>query len=293
MSRNVINLLGVAAILTVITACVCNPGKNTNNSGGASPSPSASPSASPESTKSRNASENEDKGNFVVEHVDVQDPAYEKIDAAIRKNRILEDAADDLNSALSLPRDITLRSKDCGEPNAFYNPDDVSVTMCYELMDHFFETFLKSGLSEDEAFQQMFAATKFVFLHELGHALIDQYQLPITANQEDAADRCSAFINIEELGDDGVKSVLAAADAFRLESKDGGKISGGELADEHLLSEQRFFNALCMLYGSNPDKFSNIVTKGYLPKARAVRCPNEYQLNADAWSKLLKPWRKK
>jgi hypothetical protein len=34
---------------------------------------------------------------------------------------------------LILPTDIALRMSDCGEANAFYNPQDQSVTMRYEL----------------------------------------------------------------------------------------------------------------------------------------------------------------
>jgi Putative metallopeptidase len=48
-----------------------------------------------------------------------------------------------------------------------------------------------------------------------------------------------------------------------------------------------------MVYGSNPTKYSSIVEKGYLPEARAVRCPSEYQRTAESWSTLLAPWRKK
>ena len=83
----------------------------------------------------------------------------------------------------------------------------------------------------------------------------------------------------------------AAADAFAIESK---RRTNGrqDLADEHLLKEQRFYNSLCMIYGSNSAKYESIVTKGYLPKERAVRCENEYQRTSDSWRNLLQPWRK-
>jgi hypothetical protein len=159
-------------------------------------------------------------------------------------------------------------------------------------MEHFFKVFKAGGSTDEVAYQKMFECIRFVFLHEVGHALIDQYKLPIMGNEEDAADRCSAYINLEELGDDGVKAVFAAADAFAIESK----LTAGKdrnMADEHLLSEQRFYNSLCMLYGSNTAKYENIVTQGYLPKERAVRCETEYQKTVDSWVSLLAPWRKK
>jgi hypothetical protein len=85
--------------------------------------------------------------------------------------------------------------------------------------------------------------------------------------------------------------VFAAADAFNIESKmnPGGSRN---LADEHLLQEQRFYNSLCMVYGSDTNKYAYIVNQGYLPKERAVRCPSEYQRTVDSWIDLLQPWRK-
>lgn len=237
------------------------------------------------------AAKKKDNGDFIAEYTEVQSPAFKEIDRQVREARLLENAARKLNAALMLPRDIRLRTKDCKEINAFYDADDHSVTMCYELMEHFYRTFKSGGASDEVAYQKMNDAVRFVFLHEIGHALIDQYDLPVAGNEEDAADRCSAYINLKELGEDGVKAVYAAADAFAIESKQGDN-SSRNLADEHLLREQRFYNTLCMIYGSDPAKHGKIVGDGYLPKERAVRCQGEYQRAVDSWMSLLEPWRK-
>ena len=296
MRKNLVNFSIALGILFVITACVCKPERNGEPSS-SDPTPSPDIRSSNTSTKSSPATADQpgkkkDEGDFIVEHVDITTSKYAEIDRQVRQEKLLEKAADGLNRALILPQDITLRTKDCNEVNAFYNPNDSSVTVCYELMEHFFKVFKAGGSSDDLAYQKMFDAVRFVFLHEIGHALIDQYKLPVMGNEEDAADRCSAYINLEELGDEGVKAVFAAADAFQIESK----LTAGRarnMADEHLLQEQRFYNSLCMLYGSNTNKYENIVTQGYLPKARAVRCETEYQKNVSSWVSLLAPWRKR
>ena len=293
MRQNLFNLSLVLAILVFITACVCRSDRDTD------PNPDATPPTSNAEVSKKDApvkadqkNKKRDDGDFTVEHIDVRNQRYAEIDRQVKGEKLLEKAADRLNRALILPKDIVLRTKDCdGEVNAFYNPDDGSVTVCYELMEHFFKVFRAGGVNEDEAYVKMFDAVRFVFLHEIGHALIDQYKLPITANEEDTADRCSSYINLEELGPDGVKAVIAAASAFQIESKLGASREKN-MADEHLLQEQRFYNSLCMIYGSNPDKYSNLVTDGYLPKERAVRCPTEYQRTVDSWVNLLAPWRK-
>lgn len=293
MSRNFSNLLFVLAILIFITACVCRSDRNSEPSAPPPQPVSNSQTKANQDAKStpENPNKKKDEGDFIVEHLEVTNQRYAEIDRQVKDEKLLEKAADKLNRALILPKDLYLRTKDCNDVNAYYNPNEESVTVCYELMEHFFKTFKSAGDSDDKAYDKMFAAVQFVFLHEIGHALIDYYKLPITANEEDAADRCSAYINLEELGDEGVKAVLAAADAFAIESKQGTR-TDRQLADEHLLQEQRFYNSLCMTYGSNPDKYSSFVTEGYLPKDRAVRCPGEYQRTVDSWKNLLEPWRK-
>ena len=291
MSRNLSNLLFVLVILVFITACVCRSDRNFEQNQ-AQPASNSQTQAPKEIKKtSDNPNKKNDEGDFIVEHLDVSNQRYAEIDRQVKDEKLLEKAADKLNRALILPKDLKLVTKDCNEVNAYYNPSEESVTICYELMEHFFKTFKSAGDADEKAYDKMFAASQFVFLHEIGHALIDYYKLPITANEEDAADRCSSYINLEELGDEGVQAVLAAADAFAIESKQGNR-SQRELADEHLLQEQRFYNSLCMTYGSNPTKYASFVTEGYLPKDRAVRCPSEYQRTVDSWKNLLDPWRK-
>ena len=296
MNRNLSNLLAVLAILFVITACVCR-----SNRDAAVPSNSQTPVNVPENKqiRSKNNSEDEDNknkkpdnGDFIVEHIAVKNPRYEEIDRQVKEDKTLEKAADQLNRSLILPNDITLRTQDCGEINALFNPEDQSVTVCYELMEHFYKLFRSEGDTDEKAYKNMFDAVRFAFLHEIGHALISNYNLPITGNEEDAADRCSSFINLTELGEVGVRSVLAASDAFKIESK-GNVPNERNMADEHLLQEQRSYNSLCMTYGSNPAKYAFIVERGYLPQARADRCPDEYKRTAKSWSALLEPWRKK
>lgn len=291
MNRNQFNLLAVLAILIIVTvSCVYRSSRNSQPSNAPTNEPKTETSNEPKAGKS---TENKkiDKGDFVVKHLAVSNSRYNEIDRQIKEEKLLEKAADKLNHSLILPYDIDLVTKDCGEVNAFYDANNHSVTVCYELMEHFYTVFRSNGLEDEKAYDKMFDAVRFAFLHEIGHALIDTYNLPITGSEEDAADRCSSFINLTELGEDGVNAVLAAADAFAIESKNTSS-SKRNLADEHLLQEQRFYNSLCMIYGSNTIKYAYILDEQYLPRERAVRCPQEYERTVDSWSNLLTPWRK-
>lgn len=286
---NLINLSIALAVFLLVTACVYRSDKNSGRDD-AEPVQS-SPTPNQKDTSRDSADKKTDNGDFLVEHIPVENPRYNEIDRQVKEEKLLETAADKLNRSLMLPYDITLRTKDCGEANAFYEEKDHSITVCYELMEHFFRLFKSTGMTDDAAYDKMFDAVRFAFLHELGHALIDAYKLPILSNEEDAADRCSSYICLTELGDEGVKAVQAASDGFAIESKTASK-EGRSLADEHLLQEQRFYNTLCMIYGSDAAKYDYLVTQNYLPQARAARCPNEYERTVQSWSDLFKPWRK-
>jgi hypothetical protein len=246
-------------------------------------------SKTPENNKTN--SKFKDEGDFLVEYIELKNPKYERIANQVKQEKLLEDAAERLNKALILPYDISLRAKDCEEVNALYNPNDHSITVCYELMEHFYKTFKNAGRSEETASQNMFDSVRFVFLHELGHALIDAYQLPITGNEEDAADRLSSYICLEELGDIGVRSAIAISDEFAIETKQNPSRKQ-DFYDEHLLEEQRLYNILCMIYGSDKEKHKEIVENGHLPRERAKRCESEYEKTSQSWKNLLKPYRK-
>jgi len=293
MRQNLINLALALGALFLVAACFCRSDEYgvSSNEPTAPQSNTVQPSGPPSTEKKATGTKNADNGDFTVEHLEVTTPRYVELDNQVKSEKLLEKAAAKLNLALSLPHDIALRTKDCDEVNAFYDSSDQSITVCYELMEHFYSTFRSAGDSDQVAYGKMFDAVKFVFLHEMGHALIDAYKLPVAGNEEDAADRCSSYVNLTELGDEGVRSILAAAESFQIESRQRNRKPN--MADEHLLQEQRFYNSLCMIYGSNPSKYANILTEGFLPKERAVRCPAEYQRTVDSWVNLLAPWRKR
>ncbi len=288
---NLINLAAIGLLLLIVFGCVCPNDKDderrdTRNAD--APTPSKNDGKKNDSDKSNIS----DKGDFLVERVPIKDQRYAEIDRRLKEERTLEKAADKLNKALSLPHDITMLTRDCnGTINAFYNPENRSITVCYELMEYFYTLYRNAGRAENEAYADMEDATTFFFLHELGHALIDAYQLPVTGKEEDSADSLSSYVCLTELGDDGARALIAAADGFQLKSKQSNS-DKLPFYDEHSLDQQRFYALLCYLYGSNESKYHNIVDKNLLPQERGVRCPTEFQKMSKSWELQLKPYRK-
>jgi Putative metallopeptidase len=195
-----------------------------------------------------------------------------------------------LNEIIALPYDVYLNLDQCGEPNAFYNPEVKEITMCYEFIDDFQEAFKK--ISKDPAKIEDMADGAMVvfFLHELGHCLIDVWDLPTTGREEDAVDQLAMFVLLDGTPE-GEGMVLSAATYFSIVSH-GQDTKTLLFSDEHSLDQQRFYDMLCLTYGSNPAKNKNLLGKNGLPPERAERCPAEYTRVDHSWTKLLEPYLK-
>jgi hypothetical protein len=228
-------------------------------------------------------------GRFRVEAGPVENPAYAELRQAIQEAKLYETMASVLNQMLILPSDVKISPATCGESNAFYRPSDRRIVMCDELLTHFAELFAPSADSHESLGESMLYTNLFVFFHELGHGLIDIYDLPTVGREEDAVDEFSTLLLLEA-GEAGVKAVLKAAEWFHLQ----GQQSSSDLAfwDEHSLDQQRFYGVACLMYGKDPETFASFVTEGILPESRAARCPSEYSKKYKSWNQLLAPYSK-
>ena len=233
-----------------------------------------------------------DRGNFKVVYTPTDNPKYAEANENLRRSGELEVIADELNAALSIPEDVTITFKECGEPNAFWSPPTRSINMCYELLEYFGEIFKSTAKSEKELEEMVSGATTFTFFHELGHGLVDILQLPATGKEEDAVDQLSTFVLLTSEGDEGGAAVLSGAqwfwNGFQQTRESGASIERLNWADEHSMDGARAFNIICWTYGSAPERYQGLVNNP-LPEARAVRCPTEYARLSRAWLNLLKP----
>lgn len=200
-----------------------------------------------------------------------------------------------VDHAFLLPQTIHFVAAECGESNAFYSQPKTEVVLCYELVDDILSKAKKTAKEQklDDAFvsDYVYGALRFILLHELGHAMIDQLQLPITGREETAADEFAAVLLLQYLdwGESrgGVESSLHYAGVYL--AGGAGKHDVSEFADEHEIGEQRYFNLLCIVYGSDPSGFLDLVTEQGLPRERADTCPAYTKRVMTSWYELLSP----
>lgn len=128
------------------------------------------------------------------------------------------------------------------------------------------------------------------FYHELAHALIDMMDLPVLGQEEDAADVFSVVV-IEHLFNpqQALKINSGGAMGFKVDAEDRiGKGREWDWADEHGPDMQRYYNIVCLTYGSNPDDRAKLAEKMGLPLERAEYCKEEYDLAKRSWDPVIK-----
>lgn len=230
----------------------------------------------------------QDVGDFKVEYIPVSNSDYAKFEQVLKDSGVFEKLADGLNQEFILPEDITITWKECGVTNAFYDPSSKHLFMCYELLKYFGDVFHYEGESDQELGDKMLGATMFTFLHELGHGLIDVYDLPATGKEEDAVDQFSTILLLYA-GPYGKQSIESAATWFYIQ---GSHTNLEDIAfwDEHSFDTQRFYEIACLMYGKNPQENSYMIDQQILPEERAVKCPGEYKKISNSWDALLAPY---
>ena len=174
----------------------------------------------------------------------------------------VESALAPLNNTQGLLNaEIPVSYEECGIINAFYSPFARTITLCDELV----ETLLVFWNGRADRTVQ---TLNFILYHEIGHALADVLSLPITGNEESAADSYATVIS----GETGraFSSVI------------GGLFLAGDsssFGDEHTNGEDRSGDIICWAIGSDSTLLNNpslgSITQPFIDARRD--CITEYE----------------
>lgn len=188
------------------------------------------------------------------------------------------------NEAIALPADIAVNFIDCGTANAFYAPPGFNVEtnsmviapgggifMCHELTAVFDQFF---G-NQDQAF----AASVFVLMHEVGHALVNQLNLPLLGIEESYVDGVAAVL----VGESGLAEASVLAGFFF------GEQSDNPFFDSHRAGPQRLGDLACWGIGANTDFLQNPFIASIAEQliAGGRDCVGEYAQQVSALQSIL------
>ncbi len=219
-----------------------------------------------------------------------------------KEDKFLEQMATTINNVFKINTPLTLSLKNCGAVNAYYSSNSKELTLCYEMLHHLFDFYKDSVPDETALGTKIGNALTFIYFHEVGHALIDILDIPLTGKEEDAADYFSFYFLASNDVKEGVEATMEGA-IFFLESynkmisdtsyirlKSEGKEPQLPFWDEHSLDMQRFYSIASLIYGSNPDKYNHFIEMGLLGNRRPGIAIAEYQKIKKGWDRVLKDY---
>ena len=211
-----------------------------------------------------------------VDYVPPTNPAHQPLYELLKERRALE-KLQEIFSPFQLPIDLTLRIVGCdGVANAWYHRPAVNV--CYEYLIEILRSMPKETTADgvtpaDAVLGQFF----YVFAHETGHAMFEILAMPIFGNAEDAADHFAVYLMLQ-LGPNQARGlIIGAAYSYKKYVQDS-EVTAPLVAfsDAHSAPAQRYYNLLCLAYGSNAVLYADFVESHHLPKGRADGCNREF-----------------
>jgi len=245
----------------------------------------------------------QDQGDFYLTYKPNPNSPYVEEDSAIaflKNSNLLEREINFLNENFRLPYDVEVLAQECGNANAWYDYEIKQIVICYELIDMDYEHYIYYHNEDlDFAYETVdpyiYDNLDWTFFHEVGHALIDVYQLPITGLEENVADQFASlmlsYTYDENTGDYSIgQDMLYNVGTWFWISNELYSVNPDDYPfwDTHNLDIQRFYNISCYAYGSDPQYNQDLIDEGYLPEDRAYWCEEEYLVMERAWSFLLK-----
>lgn len=126
----------------------------------------------------------------------------------------------------------------------------------------------------------------FILLHEMGHALISELELPVLGRQEDAADRLAAYLMTQSQPMEKLFQYAIVGWFARAEQTKPDEI---QWWGRHSPDQQRATDAVCLLYGSDPPRFKALADEYSFPKALRGPCVDDAKSNAKSWFEMLSP----
>ena len=217
---------------------------------------------------------------------------HERIYQMLKENRVLE-RFKELLAPVRLPRPLLLQLKSCGgEENAWYDYEEMAVTVCYDLIRKNVKDAPKkttpAGVSPEDA---VIGPVAEIFLHETGHAVFDLLEVPILGHEEDAADQFAAYVILQFPREEARRLIAGIAYMYGTIAKErGSRIQFGQFADEHGQPAQRYFTYVCLAYGADSTFFAELKEKAKLPPQRADQCEAQYDQAQFAFKKLITPY---
>lgn len=192
-----------------------------------------------------------------------------------------------IDTNLALPAGgLVVKVLRCGAANAYYIREAREVQLCLELVTAVAQRARELRLGWGE--RELIDAIVFFGGHELGHALLHLYDIPVLGGEEAAADQFAYWffgkIGWAQYQSRGAAYLLIFADSDSPGQGQSDYVSQlQQFGSLHPFVNQRYLNFACWLYGAD----SAGPPPPELPVQRASQCSREVEELESSWDRVL------
>ena len=132
--------------------------------------------------------------------------------------------------------------------------------------------------------------TLHVLFHELAHALIHEFELPILANEEAMADSFSTIYITKMMRDQAPDIITSRTQSWLYEDSEVSP-DDYDFKGEHLLDIRRAYQTACLFYGMDPATFEGYIEDFGFSQDDLSDCSDTAPAQELGWVRLLEPYR--
>lgn len=229
--------------------------------------------------------------NLIIEYSAPQDEAERQLKQEIEQSGVNDTMVDLSNQLFLFKQPLVIQYG--GDEGPLYDPQTHHVLIPYSFYAESLNYFEKNQYEKEYGKSAQTGAIDTLLhtlIHEAGHAYVEDQQIAILGKEEDAVDNLATILLINYV-EHGTDAAISAADMFAFESEDRPEYYDlGEYIDEHSFDLQRYFSTLCLVYGSDPEAYKNLldeVENDYL-KDRKEFCVEHFDVINANWHRYLK-----
>jgi Putative metallopeptidase len=139
----------------------------------------------------------------------------------------------------------------------------------------------------------VFGSMLFVTIHELAHALVSEMDLLVLGREEDAADAYATLGALQCGSEFSRRTLVEAAKGWFMTAQRSRKDGDTQTYyDRHGLDEQRAYQIVCLMVGSDQDRFKDLAHETQLPDDRRRSCGWDFDTASRSWERALTPHRR-
>ncbi|MCG9553134.1 DUF4344 domain-containing metallopeptidase [Vibrio sp. Isolate31] len=229
--------------------------------------------------------------NLIIEYSAPQNEAERQLKQEIEQSGVNDTMVDLSNQLFLFKQPLVIQYG--GDEGPLYDPQTHHVLIPYSFYAESLNYFEKNQYEKEYGKSAQTGAIDTLLhtlIHEAGHAYVEDQKIVILGKEEDAVDNLATILLINYV-EHGTDAAISAADMFAFESEDRPEYYDlGEYIDEHSFDLQRYFSTLCLVYGSDPEAYKNLldeVENDYL-KDRKEFCVEHFDVINANWHRYLK-----